>query len=60
MISFRLVADQRPEAGSGSGEAPEARTDGHTADRSGHELWPAPVGQQEVRPPLPRYRRLGD
>ncbi|MFC5179084.1 hypothetical protein [Nocardioides taihuensis] len=60
MISFRLVTDQRPDAGSGSGEPREPRTDGHTADRAGHELWPEPVGPQAAQPPLPRYHRLGD
>jgi hypothetical protein len=60
VISFRLVTDQRPEAGSGSGETREARPDGHTADRAGHELWPEPVAPRVAQPPMPRYHRLGD
>ena len=56
MISFRQVADQRPDAGSASDEVHEALADLH----SQHELWPEPVERlADPQPPMPRYRRIG-
>lgn len=59
MISFRQVADQRPDAGSGSGEPHETADGRHAVDQARHELWPEPAPHRPVAP-LPRYRRLGD
>jgi hypothetical protein len=59
VITFRQVADQRPDTGTGtgSGSPHEVPTD-LPAQR---ELWPEPVERQPaVQAPLPRYRRIGD
>jgi hypothetical protein len=54
VISFRQVADQRPDAA--AGEVREALADLHAQ----HELWPEPAERvADPQPPMPRYRRIG-